>query len=108
VVHASVKGALTAERYAFLEDGLRKLIVKHGAIRVLLVLEEMEGMTPNAMREDRRFEAKHIAEIDRVAAVRATPEDRDIPTTAIPFTDVNTRFFPAERMKQALEWLKRS
>jgi len=106
IVHVSVSGALTAERYAFLEDGLRKLIAKHGSIRVLLVLEELEGMTTNAMREDKRFEKKHIAEIDRVAVACATREDKSVPPSAIPFTDVNTRFFPLGEMEQAVEWLK--
>lgn len=106
IVHVSVSGALTAERYAFLEDRLRGLIAKHGSIRVLLVLEELEGMTPRAMREDKRFEKKYIAEIDRVAVACATLEDRNVPSSAIPFTDVNTRFFPLGEMEQAVEWLK--
>lgn len=106
IVHVSASGTLTGDRYAFLEDGLRKLIAKHGRIRVLLVLEELDGMTSDAMREDKRFESRHIADIERVAVASATPADKLVPSTSIPFTDVNTRFFPLGETEQALEWLK--
>ncbi len=106
IVHVSVSGTLTGDRYAFLEDGLRKLIAKHGTIRVLLVLEELDGMTPDAMHEDKRFESRHIAEIERVAIASATPADTLVPSSSVPFTDVNTRFFPLGETDQALTWLK--
>ena len=105
IVHVAVRGTLTADRYAFLEKGLQELIDRHGTIRVFLVLEEMEGMTADAKEEDRRFEARHFDEIDRVAVACSTCKDAEIPESALPFKDVNTRAFKPGAMEQALKWL---
>lgn len=105
IIHVAISGTLTAERYAFLEEAMRKLIDKHGMIRVLLVLEDLEGTTLDAAREDEQFKSRHIAEIERVAVACATRDDKSLPPSAIPFADAYTRFFPHENMEQAKAWL---
>ena len=106
IIYISAGGALTKERYEHLETQLKNFIKEHGTIRVMLVLQEMEGMTAPAKEEDSHFEAKHFSEIDRVAVACATCKDGEVPESSVPFADVNTRFFPVGEMEQALKWLK--
>ena len=106
VIHVSLSGALTKERYEFLENELDKLIAKHGMLRIMLVLEGLDGLTPPAMKEDLQFELRHMTEIDRVAVAFSTRADRNVPEWAIPLTDMNTRFFPLGETEKAVAWLK--
>jgi hypothetical protein len=106
IVHVAVGGILNLDRYAFLEKAIRQLISKHGSIRVLVVLQRLDGMTADARREDQRFETRCLADVDRVAVVGSTWEDSGVPAESIPLADMNTRFFAVGEREQAVKWLK--
>lgn len=106
LINIIVSGAITEERYKFIEEGIKKLISKHGTVRIMLILDDMEGLTPKAMMDDLKLEVEKMEEIDRVAIASDHPNAGKQEQMNIPLTDVRTRFFPKEQASEAYAWLK--
>jgi hypothetical protein len=105
IVHIALHGALTVERYQFLEEALQGFIDKHRRIRLLLVLEEFEGLTSSAMYRDLLTEQKLGPRLERTALVIDYSPDAPARSAETPLTDGNTRWFKPEQTDKAIQWL---
>jgi hypothetical protein len=106
IVHIALTGTLTGERYRFLEDTLSKLAETHNRIRLLMVLEGLEGLTSGATERDLRFEQRFAPYLERAALVCAFTETGGPRESGMPFSDVKARWFSRNDMDSALQWLK--
>jgi hypothetical protein len=69
VLEVKVTGKLTAKDYKHFVPELEGLIQQHGKISVLFEMADFHGWEMGALWEDIKFDAKHFADIERLAMV---------------------------------------
>jgi hypothetical protein len=106
VLKVRVGGKLTPEDYNFFLPEVERLIEQFGKIRVLFVMEQFEGWTMGALWEDIKFDAKHFADIERLAFVGETKWQKGMSVFCKPFTTAKIRYFDKSQRDQAEEWLR--
>lgn len=103
-VHAS--GKLSREDYQSLAPQVERLIHDHGRIRVLFDMHDFHGWSPGGLWEDIKFDAKHYADIERLALVGDRKWEKLMPGFCRPFTRAKTRFFDLSEMDEARRWVE--
>lgn len=68
-----ISGELTSEDYQKIEPELRLRAERPKAFDVLVLLEDIEGMEPSAVRDDLRFTKDFAGSIRRMAVVTGDP-----------------------------------
>ena len=69
VVTVRVSGKLTQKDYDDLIPAWKKVIAKHGSMRMLFVMHDFHGWEPKAAWEDFSFDRAYSEEVERVAMV---------------------------------------
>ena len=73
--------------------------------RVLVLLEDFQGLEPEALWEDLRFDMKHYEDLGRIAVVGESTLEKWMTYFSKPFTGAEVRYFDRERREEAEKWL---
>jgi hypothetical protein len=105
------KGKLVEEDYLqVIIPAINKAIAEHGKINVLLKLEDFEGWTPKAAKEDFKLITK-MGHFEKMAIVGEKNLDLslklmfDFLSVLLP-PEVSVKFFSIQDYNKALDWLK--
>lgn len=99
-------GRLTHDDYQSFLPKLEDLLEKEGRISVLLELENFHGWDMEAAMDDYRFGMKHQDSFERIAIVGDKRWEKWIAVLSKPFVDADVRFFAADEMDQAWDWVR--
>jgi hypothetical protein len=106
VVALRVSGKLLHEDYEGLVPKLEEIIEKHGAIRCLIDMTELEGIELRAVWDELRFDLKHASDVSRCAVVGERAWERWATAAARPiFRGADVRFFERADFDQAAVWI---
>jgi hypothetical protein len=103
VVHVS--GKLSKADYEQFTPEFERLVRLHGKLRVLFDVTGFHGWEAGALWEDIKFDAKHFADIERLAMVGESKWQRGMATFCKPFTKATIRYFDHAEAAQARTWL---
>jgi len=107
IIFTKVSEKLKQEDYDRMLPVAEEVIEKHGDIRWLLELENFEGLTPDALWEEVKFDAQHLNDVEKIAVV-GKKDWMDWGTQLMkPFTSGETRFFPYEEREAARTWIRK-
>jgi hypothetical protein len=102
-------GTLTEEDYRqVVVPELDRATNEYGTIRVILKIENFQGLTAGAAMEDLKQLPK-LRQIDRMAVVGEENWDQwmtDLSKFFANFIDTDIRFFRENRMDDALDWIR--
>ena len=107
IVALRVSGRLVHEDYESLVPRLEEMIEQHGAIRCLIELTGLEGVTPRAIWDELRFDLKHARDVSRCAVVGDRNWERWATAATRPiFRRAEVRFFERRDLEEALAWIR--
>jgi len=104
----SVMGTLDKEDYEKFTPRAEAAIKRHGEVNFLVHVPEKPRFTPAALWEDLKFDVSHYSDVGRVALVSTDPAKEWLATISKPFTRAEVRFFDADQVGAAREWLAES
>jgi hypothetical protein len=105
VVIVRVTGKLSQEDYQRFVPEIERLIEKFGNIRVLVEMLDFHGWEAAALWEDIKFDAKHFADIDRLAVVGDRKWEKGMAAFCKPFTTAEIQYFDLTDIQEAHEWI---
>ncbi|MBN1360448.1 MAG: STAS/SEC14 domain-containing protein [Sedimentisphaerales bacterium] len=100
-----VSGKLTKEDYDRFVPEIEQAIERFGKIRFLLEMRDFHGWQAAALWEDIKFDAKHFADIERLALVGDKKWEKGMGTFCEPFTTAKIKYFDLTQVEQAREWI---
>jgi len=107
IVALRVSGKLVHEDYEGFVPKLEDAIGKHGAIRCLIDITEMEGVELRAVWDELRFDLKHATDVSRCAVIGDRTWERWATAAARPiFRKADVRFFERADFEQAVTWIR--
>lgn len=105
VIAFRLTGKLHDEDYKSFVPEVEALIAREGKIRLLLQLENFQGWDLHAAWDDITFGIKHFRDLERIAVVGDLGWEKWMLKLSKPFSEAKTRFFPADEMIAAWDWL---
>ena len=107
VVALRVTGKVLHEDYEKLVPKLEAFIGEHGAIRCLVEIVDLEGVSLRAVWDELSFDLKHADDVTRCAVVGDRAWERWATAAAKPiFRRAEVRYFPREDLERAVEWIR--
>lgn len=104
VIGIRVDGNLTTEDYKALTPRVEQAIDEWGSARLVMLMGDLEGMSPGAIWEDLKFDAKHFREFTRIAVVGDKKWHGHLATVSKPFVCGDVRHFATEDAGAAWNW----
>jgi hypothetical protein len=104
-VEVVLTGKLTAEDYEDFMPELERLFQEKKKIRMLVELVDFDGWTAGALWEDTKFAFRHFSDIERLAIVGDEKWEKGMAIFCKPFTRAEVRFFEAEKLHEARDWV---
>ena len=105
VLAVKLVGTLKKEDYPPLMIEFSRLAKEHGKLSVLLDMSSFEGWDASALWQEIKFDAKHLAEMDRLAMIGDKRWQEAIATFGKPFTPAEIRYFDVEEAPRAHQWI---
>jgi len=105
LVHVSISGKLSREDYEAFTPVVERLIKQHGKVRMLIQMHDFHGWTAGALWEDIKFDAKHYADIERLALVGESKWEKGMSVFCRPFTSATIRYFDTSVLPEARAWV---
>jgi len=105
LVHVSITGKLSREDYETFIPVVERLISEHGKLRMLIQMHDFHGWTAGALWEDIKFDAKHYADIERLALVGESKWEKGMSVFCRPFTSATIRYFDSSALSEARGWV---
>lgn len=105
VLTVRIMGKLTKADYASFVPEVEREISANGKVRMLVELIDFKGWTTGALWEDIKFDARHFADIDRLAIVGDSAWERGMAIFCKPFTTARIRYFDVDDMSLAKAWI---
>ncbi len=105
LLEVEVSGKLRQEDYRQFVPEFEGLIQKHGKLRVLFVMKDFHGWEPAALWEDIKFDARHFADLERIAMVGDKAWEKAMSLFCRPFTTAKVRYFDQSAITEARTWL---
>lgn len=105
VVVIKARGKLTERDYEKFGPEVERLIKKLGKIRVLFQMGDFHGWSLAGLWQDVKFDAKHFADIERIAFVGEKKWQKWVPLLCRFFTTAEIRYFQPEHTDRALQWV---
>jgi hypothetical protein len=106
LVAYTIKGKVTVEDIKEVHDDLLALLDRYKKLKLLVSIEQMEGIEPAAIIEDLKFTLHYLDDFSALAVVG----DKKWQELLTKFSDVlleyKVKYFQASETDQALEWLK--
>ena len=106
VIHAT--GKLVKTDYPGFVAEFERLLHKHGKLRVLFDITELDGCDAGAAWEDIKFDIKHFADISRLAMVGDRKWQHGMAEFFKLFTKATSRYFARTASADARRWLSES
>jgi hypothetical protein len=106
VVIVFVTGKLSKDDYQVFTPELERVIRQFGKIRVLVKMLDFRGWDAGALWEDIKFDAKHFADIERLALVGDKQWEKGMSVFCKPFTTAEVRYFDLAQAEEASEWIE--
>jgi stage II sporulation SpoAA-like protein len=106
VLGVRLQGRITAEDYAEFIPEMERIIEQHGSLRLLVELKGIQGITPAAIWEDLKFDARHFRGCERMALVGDKDWEKHLATLSKPFVAGEVRFFKPAELRSAWSWIK--
>jgi hypothetical protein len=100
-----VRGKLTKADYVYFTPEFERLVQLNGRLRVLFDMTGFQGWDAGALWEDIKFDAKHFADIERLAMVGDKKWEHGMAAFCKPFTKANIRYFDHADEAAARSWL---
>lgn len=100
-----VSGILARADYERFVPEFERLVRQHGKLRVLFDMTGFHGWEAAAIWEEIKFDAKHLADIERLAMVGDKQWQQVMTTICKPFTRATTRYFDHTDAAGARKWL---
>lgn len=107
VIEVRATGLLEEADYNHLLPKLRAAIEKHDRIRVLLEMQEVEGIIPKALIDEIAFDVEQLEHVERLAVIGDAAWEEALEKLTRPFTQAETRFFARGGKPEARRWLER-
>ncbi len=106
LVTITLSGEVRSEDYQEMVPELEAHINTFGPLRLLLVLEHMEGFEPGALLRDLRFDTKHLNDFERVAVVGDERWQEWGTKLGGSLTEAEVRFFEPTHTSEARQWVQ--
>ena len=106
LVTITLSGEVRSEDYQEMVPELEAHINTFGPLRLLLVLEHMEGFEPGALLRDLRFDTKHLNDFERVAVVGDERWQEWGTKLGGSLTEAEVRFFEPTHRAEARQWVQ--
>ena len=106
LVTVTLGGEVRSEDYKEMVPELEAHISTFGPLRLLLVIEHMEGFDPGALLRDLRFDAKHLNDFERIAVVGDERWQEWGARLGGGFTKAEVKFFEPTRTSEARQWVQ--
>lgn len=100
-----LSGKLTKQDYGHFVPEIEARIMQHGKLRLLVEMHDFHGWKLSALWEDIKFDAKHFADIERLALVGDRKWEAGMAAFCKPFTTAKVRYFSTEQYEDAVAWL---
>lgn len=101
-----VVGKLTEEHYASIGRELDELVDQTGKIRLLVDLQDFEGIDLGGIREDFRIGMRHRNDIEKLAVVGDRKWQEWMTRISDPLTSGEVRYFDTSEMDSAWAWVR--
>jgi hypothetical protein len=106
ILMVRMSGKLTKEDYMQLLSEVERLVKKHGTIRILCQLDEFHGWNLGALWEDIKCDARHFADIERLALVGDFKWQVGMAIFCSPFGRAKSvRYFDRNESDRAKAWI---
>jgi hypothetical protein len=105
ILAVKVSGVLARADYAAFVPAFEQLVWRHGKARVLFDMNDFHGWEPGALWEEIKFEASHLAGIERLAMVGDQQWQEVMAVFSRPFVKATIRYFDQEDVAAARHWL---
>ncbi|MCB9851875.1 MAG: STAS/SEC14 domain-containing protein [Phycisphaerales bacterium] len=100
-----LSGKLTKSDYETFVPLVESVVKEHGKIRLLVIMHDFHGWNAGALWEDIKFDAKHFADIERLAIVGETKWQEWMSKFCRPFTTAKIKYFDANEVESARTWI---
>lgn len=106
VLHLRITGKLTTADYQQFVPIVDAHADTHDRVHLLIELHDFHGWTAGALWQELRFGIREFDRIHRIAIVGEKPWQKGLALFCKPFTMARIRYYGAERLDQALAWLR--
>ncbi|MGA2788981.1 MAG: STAS/SEC14 domain-containing protein [Verrucomicrobiota bacterium] len=100
-----VSGILAQAGYERFVPEFERLVRQNGRLRVLFDMTGFNGWEAAAIWEEIKFDAKHLADIERLAMIGDKQWQHVMATFCKPFTRATSRYFDHTDAAEARKWL---
>lgn len=101
-----VIGKFSKDNYKLFVPEIERLVKQFGKIRILLEMHDFHGWEAGALWEDIKFDAKHFADIERLAMVGDKKWQKGMSVFCKPFTTAEIRYFDLADAEEARKWIE--
>ncbi len=107
IIAFKAEGEITKADYDSLIPLLNKTGREHDAIRLLVEIGDIKGITIRAFLEDVATYFKHIRSIEKIAVIGDSQAEKVWAKLADPFTRTDVKYHPRAEKDLAMEWIER-
>jgi hypothetical protein len=104
LLEVQVSGKLAHEDYQQFVPKFEEMIKRHGKVSVLFDMVDFHGWEAGALWDDIKFDARHFADIERLALIGDKKWEKGMSVFCRPFTTAQVRFFDRAESAAALAW----
>jgi hypothetical protein len=105
IVTVHVSGILAQTDYARFVPEFERLVRQHGKLHLLFDMTGFHGLEAAAIWEEIKFDAKHLADIERCAMVGDKQWQHVMTVICKPFTKAKIQYFDYTNFAGAQKWL---
>lgn len=98
-------GLLTKQDYQCFKPKVDELTARHGKIRILFEMHDVQGWKTRALWEDIKLACGHFTRIERIAMVGDRFWEHSVAVCCRPFTMAKVRYFDLSEQDEAREWI---
>lgn len=106
VLGFSMSGKLHDEDYKTFVPQMEDVIAREGKVRLLAHFHDFHGWDLHAVWDDMVFDAKHYADIEKIALVGDRKWEEWMAKVCKPFTRATVKYFDAGEIGLAWDWLR--
>lgn len=99
-------GTLTEEDFEGMMPYLKDQIERHNTVRVMFVLDGVDGWEPEEVWDEFWFDVRHARDADRVAVVSSDPWETFMKRIELIFPSASVRTFDEDGQDDALGWIR--
>jgi hypothetical protein len=100
-----ISGTLAQADYERFLPEFERLVQQHGKVHLLFDMTGFHGWETGAIWEEIKFDAKHLADIERCAMVGDKKWQRVMTAFCKPFTNAKIQYFDHTNIIGARKWL---